>query len=116
MLPPYPSSAAIEAAVARTVTGASLRGIAIHRVEYIAPSEIWCKTLAIVVFYETDDERQRRAQDETGTWFRAEFEEQLRASENALPFERMPDEITYEFDSHENVLRNYEGSYFLRLR
>jgi hypothetical protein len=114
--PPYPSSAAIEIAVARSVASARARGFSVHRIEYIAPSESWCKSLALIVFLGTDAELEQRTQDGSIAWFRSDFAEQLRACTGVLPFERMPEEISYEFDSHESVVRNYQGSYFLRLR
>lgn len=116
MLPPFPSSAVIDLAASRTIASATARHVVVHKIEYIAPSEVWCKTLAVLIFYGTDAERDLASQDGTNDWLRAEFFNQLSSSANALPFDRLPDEITYEFDSHETVVRDFGGSYFLRLR
>lgn len=116
MQQPFPSSAAIELAITQLLTLASVRGPAIRKIEYIAPSEPWCKTLALVVFYETDADLKAANENGNAGWFRTAFPEQLKFSAAVLPFGQMPEEIRYEFDSHETVLRDYNGSYFLRLR
>lgn len=59
---------------------------------------------------------QQYVQDGTSDWLRQELTRQLETIQKALPFARMPAEIFVEFDWRENVLKNYRGDYFLRLR
>jgi hypothetical protein len=84
--------------------------IPVNRIEHVATFEPWDKCTEIYVFLATDSDLQR-------------FEGKLHSIEeryreflsNALyPFDRWP--VTFHFDSHENVVKNYQGNYFYRLR
>jgi hypothetical protein len=87
-------------------------GIAMERVEHVATFEQWDKNTELYLFFSTDAELERiKSKNEL-----SEIENQYRhfLLDLKYPFERWP--IALYFDSHENVVKNYEGNYFYRLR
>ena len=90
--------------------------MAVRAFEFVTTSEEWDKNLGVLVAYETDEELELRNADGTSERLKTEFTEELENAMKVLPFDQMPETIAFEFDSHENVVRNYRGSYFLRLR
>ncbi len=113
---PYPSHAALEIAATNVVAKARAGGVALRQIAFVTTSATWDKNLDVLFAYETDAELELRNADETSTALKQQFEEELESSKKVLPFRLMPENIGYSFDSHENVVRNYQGSYFLRLR
>lgn len=113
---PFPSRAAIDIAASNLALTARQRGVAINRLELVTTSEPWSASLGVLVSYDTDAELELRNADGTSESLKSEFRDELERSRSVLPFERMPESISFDFESHENVIRNYRGSYFLRLR
>lgn len=113
---PFPSLAAIEIAIVGTMREAQALGIELQTIQLATTSEIWDEKLVVLFVYETDQHLRARDIDETHKWLKNQFEEELQKSQKTLPFERMPDQIFYEFDSHENIKKNFNGSYYLRLK
>ena len=70
-------------------------------------------SLTTWLFYDTDASAAAREADGTTATVRREFLATLR--ELGYP-ERWAGDIDFCVDSHENVVRSYEGSYFYRLR
>lgn len=89
------------------------REIPIHRVELIAAFEEWSKSLGVLVFYESDSEVGRFADDGTSKSIEDQFLEIL--GDLKYPFDKFPD-VIFDFDSHERVEREFGGSYFDRTR
>ena len=69
--------------------------------------------MAVWVFYET--EADLKAGLECGTNRRIEEQVQLEFGRAGYPFQEFP-EVSFQFDSNENVARNYAGSMFYRMR
>jgi len=88
-------------------------GQPIHAVQYVAVFEPWSHSAHVLVFYPTTAELRACAASGTSAKLEEAFRSALAQTE--FPFEEVP-EVGMEFDSHENVVDNYEGSYFYRLR
>jgi hypothetical protein len=88
------------------------RSISIERIEYVASFESWSKTNGVYVFFPNDSDLERHRA--AGTIQQIETTYRQALADSHYPFERWP--IVFYFDSHENVLKNYEGSYFYRLK
>ncbi len=89
------------------------QGISLHRIEFVVPFVDADFKLSAWFFFETDE--QLRRSDAMG-WperLSARFTEVLSAL--GYPAAWLT-KIGFSWDSHENVIRNYEGSYFYRLR
>lgn len=82
----------------------------LHEIHFVPISD---KEIEVYVFYESDaDVRRCDKEGLTGKVekiFREELSQVGRGAESGV-------RIRFEFDSHENVMNNFEGSYFLRLR
>jgi hypothetical protein len=115
MKQPYPPFPAIEQALSDVLDDMKLRGIAINHTEIVTTSEEWDDSLGIWFFFEDDSELATRRMDGTTVAIEALFKDRLEAAKNPYFFSKLP-KVVFEFDSHENVQRNYQGSYFLRLR
>src|SRR4051812_37165919 len=87
-------------------------GIAVERVEHVATFEDWDKSTEIYIFFPTDADLERHS--EVGTLQLAEARYRELLCDTDYPSERFP--VHFFFDSHENVVKNYQGSYFYRLR
>jgi hypothetical protein len=109
----HPGFNAITAAKEWVLAWAHQTGIPIHTIEYVATFQDWDDGIGVWVFYETERDLAERTENDGNE----RVKERLLAalSEVGYPFARFPN-VVFEFDSHENVLRNYEGSYFYRLR
>jgi hypothetical protein len=113
---PFPSQAALDVATFQVVALARVKGIGVHKIELVTTSEAWDKNLGVLFAYETDAELVLRNSDGTSEWLKSEFAEALDKCKLILPFSKMPEHIDYSFDSQEHIVRNFKGSYFLRLR
>jgi hypothetical protein len=116
MHPPYPSYAAIEIAATATMRAAKLESIQLREFALATTSEVWDKTLGVLFCYETDIDLIRYSSDGTDEKIKNLFRLELERTMNILPFSKMPEEIHFIFDSHENILKNYKGSCYLRLK
>lgn len=85
----------------------------IYRIEHVATFEEWDDTTVVWVFYETDANLGAAA----GEGANPELEQRYRSILEGLdfPFREFP-QLRFRYDSHENVVANYEGKYFYRLR
>ena len=88
------------------------QGIAVERVEHLATFEDWDTRTAIYIFFKTNSELQRLRTDggleKIEQWYRQQLTDAHYPSEKWCP--------QFAFDSHENVVTNFQGSYFYRLR
>jgi hypothetical protein len=105
--------AQVEAARPRLLSWASAGGVPLVRVEFVVPFVEGDHSLHVWLFYDTDLDVTRLAGDGTTAAVQAELRSILEAS--GYPPDRLAD-IAFSVDSRENVERNYEGSYFYRLR
>lgn len=103
----------IETARERLLRWAHARGVPLVRVEFLVPFVADDFSLSTWLFYDTDARALARDSDGTTAALRHEFVTTLRAL--GYP-ERWAGEIRFCVDSHENVLRRYQGSYFYRMR
>lgn len=103
----------IEAARTRMFDRAQTLGIPLHVIEYVVPFVPTDFSLNVFFFLKTDQQvREARSAKRQGE-MSAEFVKILRSlgySEEWLT------QISFEFDSDENVQRHYQGSYFHRMR
>ena len=83
----------------------------IYRVEWIPP--VYGTSLDVLIVYKRDKDLQANIALGLVEQTKAEF---LRILEEVGYFKENPRDVYFEFDSHENVKKNYEGNYFLRLR
>ena len=91
---------------------AASQGISVERVAYVATFEDWDSCTGVYVFFSQDSDLQRHKTDGMVTQIEARYRQML--SDAKYPFERWP--VVFTFDSRENVVKNYEGNYFYRLR
>lgn len=104
--------AILEAAIDRLLSWARQSNIPLHRVEVVVPFVETDFSLSVWLFYTTDDDL-----------FREEAKGYARMSETFLEILKSLDYppdwlagVTFTFNSHEHVERDYQGSYFYRLR
>ncbi|GAC1327689.1 MAG: hypothetical protein NVSMB28_24460 [Collimonas sp.] len=112
---PYPPFAAIEQAMGEVIIKVRARGIRLRNAEFVTTSEEWDDSLGVLIFYENDSDIVAYEKDGTTDMIKLKFLEELAASKLQFSFSELP-EMDFVFDSHENVVKNYDGSYFLRLR
>ena len=86
--------------------------IPLECIHYVAAFEAWNKKNEVYVFVDTDLDLKKFESDGTLRRIEVRFLDLL-VSAN-YPFEKWP--LLFIFDSHENVVKNYEGNYFYRLR
>ncbi len=103
----------IETAKGDVLAWAKKKGIPLARIEYVVPFVDTNFSLSAWFFYETDDQLQRSEEMEWPVRLVSELRQVLKRL--GYPAAWLS-KITGFFDSHENVVRNYEGSYFYRLR
>ncbi len=87
--------------------------LGIHRIEFVVPFVLSDKDLWVWLFYQTDDMVKRYADAGTTALIEARFVDIMR--EFGYPEDYLS-QIKFQIDSHENVVANFEGSYFYRLR
>ena len=92
---------------------ASSEGIPLHAVECITPFYTWTDTLVVWVFFDTKKEAKAHKKCGSHPQMEKKFTELL--IEHHYPFDTYPN-INFNHDSHENVLINFGGNYFNRLR
>ena len=103
----------VEAARPLILSWAEANGIPLHHVEFVIPFVQADLSLDVWFFYRTDGQSE---QAESLGWpvrLESAFRDVLRSAgyaEESIP------EVRFGYDSHENVERNYEGSYFYRMR
>lgn len=70
-------------------------------------------SLEVYIFYENDNDILKNQTNGITDSVKKTF---LKAISDMGYMQHFGDSITFIFDSHENVVKNYEGNYFLRLR
>jgi hypothetical protein len=82
--------------------------VRIHEIHFVPLSLL---NIGVYVFYPTDNEREEYARSGSATVQRVIEEELDRVGRGP----RDGAQLRFEFDSHENVQKNYRGKYYLRL-
>jgi hypothetical protein len=103
----------IEAARANLLRWAPEHGIPLHRIEFVVPSVDTDLGLSAWFFFETDEQLRRSKAMGWPQRLSTRFTEVVVGL--GCPATWLP-EIRFVLDSHENIIRNYEGSYIYRLR
>ena len=86
--------------------------IPLHGIQHVITLEDWDDGIGVYIFMETMSQREKLRPDKIDEMtnrylaFLRDFE---------YPFDKFPN-VVFEFDSDENVRKNYAGSYFYRLR
>ncbi|HOB01509.1 MAG: hypothetical protein BWZ07_03093 [Alphaproteobacteria bacterium ADurb.BinA280] len=105
--------ASVDNAVKLTRQWIDVHHVPVRYIETVAAFERWSKHLGVWFFYETDAQRCHGEESDLSNAMRERF---LRAlKESGYPDAYLP-LVSFAFDSHETVLRDYCGSYFNRLR
>jgi len=89
------------------------KGIPLHEVHITATFEKWDDGIGVWIFFPTDDDLKEHTRKGATEEIESDFRNIL--MQLKYPFKRFP-RIGFVFDSDENVQKNYEGSYFYRLR
>jgi hypothetical protein len=103
----------IEEAEIFVMKWAENQGTPLYKIEYVATFEKWDNGIGVYIFFESEEEKYK-AQN-------INFFERIKQyylsilKELKYPFNKFP-EIIFFYDSDENVKKNYEGTYFYRLR
>ncbi|MFN5707620.1 MAG: hypothetical protein ACK49R_17255 [Planctomycetota bacterium] len=88
------------------------KNIPLHGIQHVITWEDWDDGIGVYIFLETMKQREKLGSDEIDEMkncylsFLRDF---------GYPFDKFPN-VVLEFDSDENVRKNYAGSYFYRLR
>jgi hypothetical protein len=103
----------IEGTRSQLIATAKAALIPLHNVEFVVPFVPTDFSLSAWLFFETDAQLKGSDAHRWTTWLKSELLKILHA--HGYP-ERWLGEVGFAFDSHENVVKNFEGSYFYRLR
>ncbi len=103
----------IDAAKTNLLGWAQANDVPLVHVEFVVPFVETDFSLGVWLFYATDANINRAAADGTTTNVQQEFQSILSAT--GYPNDWLT-RVSFYVDSHENVERNYQGSYFYRLR
>ena len=109
----HPGFRSLEKAKEKALAWAGQRRVPLHAIEYVATFEEWDDGVGVWIFYATDADLKRGSIDGTNAQIQERLLEELRTAN--YPFSSFP-RVAFEFDSNENVVRNFEGNYFYRLR
>jgi hypothetical protein len=88
-------------------------GIPLHRLEFVVPFVPDDLSLSVWVFFETDDQLRRARREGWSDSVEINLIRALRSAGYPKEWLAM---VEFAFDSHEHVVRDYDGSYFYRLR
>lgn len=103
----------LEKAKVLLVEFAREKKIVIHSVECVATFEDWDSGIGVFIFFPKEADLRVHANSGMTALLENEFKAIL--SKLKYPFDKFPD-VCFEFDSDENVQKNYEGNYFWRFR
>jgi hypothetical protein len=103
----------LDAAKKQLLEWAGENGVSLARVEFVVPFVETDFGAAVWLFYQ--DDAQVMAFDQDGTTSRAQAQFLSFLEQAGYPAEWLPD-VAFYIDSQENIDRNYQGSYFYRLR
>ena len=93
-------------------TWAKTKNIPLYHIEIIVPFVENDENLHVVFFLDTEVMKEHALS--SGLDEKLEAKYKLELKNNKYPYNLA--KITFEYDSHENVVQNYEGSYFYRMR
>lgn len=96
-----------------TLDWATQNEIRLHTVDCVVPFVLTDKSLSVWLFYDTDKTRSDYEINGTNDLVKNQYLHLL--TELNYPTDYL-EEVTFFIDSDENVKKNYEGSYFYRLR
>lgn len=102
---------ALEQAMIRTFEAMKKRQLRLADFE-ILKTDTW---VAVWVFFVSAQDVQENTDVGLLSELELDFREKLLASKEQFSFQELPP-ISFEFDSKENVDKNYQGSYYLRMR
>jgi len=97
----------------QTIEWAKKSNISLHNIETVVPFVTSDKDLDVWLFFDTDE--IVKIYEKNGTTEKVK-KEYLQSLEDLKYPNDYLDQVTFHLDSHENVVKNYEGSYFYRLR
>ncbi|MBI1325699.1 hypothetical protein GC170_21250 [bacterium] len=90
----------------------SSNGVPLHGIRHVISWEDWDDGIGVYIFMETMSQRDQLSLDVIEE-MKSRYLTVLR--DFGYPFDKFPN-VVFEFDSDENVRKNYEGSYIYRLR
>jgi len=91
----------------------SIRTTNIYRIEYVAVFEEWSDGIELYIFYKTEKEKLTVLKEGYFDEIKDYYIKLLK--KHNYPFNLYP-KVDFIFDSHESVQKDYDGSYFFRLR
>lgn len=97
----------------QTMDWAKTVDIKLHQIETVIPFTTTDKSLSVWIFFETNAIIKKYKKDGTEEKVKQQYLTNLKNL--SYPPDYL-DQVTFVIDSHENVERNFEGSYFYRLR
>lgn len=107
----YPPQVALEQAMIRALEGGEGKSLPIADFE-ILRADTW---VAVWVFFVTEQDAREHAEAGALIGVERDFRAWLLALQEQFSFGELPS-ISFELDSKENVDKNYQGSYYLRMR
>jgi len=103
----------IELAKQNLLRWAKEKSLPIHGIEFVATFEEWDDGIGVWVFYENESDLGEGNENGISKRIKTKYLSLLK--EYNYPFKKFP-KVGFEFDSHENVVKNFQGNYFYRLR
>lgn len=85
----------------------------IFKMEYVCTFEKWDDSITVFIFFKDDLLKEQALSTGTVDMLKEKYIAYL--TTHKYPFDKFS-KVYFEIDSHENVVRNFEGSYFYRLR
>jgi len=85
----------------------------IYNIEYVCTFEEWDDSISVYIFFADNELKKQALSSGVVDMLKEKYICYLKT--HNYPFDKFP-KVFFEIDSHENVLKNYEGSYFYRLR
>ncbi len=107
----YPPHAALEQAMIRTFEAMKKKALLLNDFQIIK-GDAW---VAIWIFFVNDANVPKHSDVGILHELEMDFRERLMASKEHFSFQELPP-INFEYDSKENIDKNYQGSYYLRMR
>jgi hypothetical protein len=96
-----------------TIDWARSLNIGLHNIETVIPFILDDKELSVWLFFETVELKKKYESDTTIDKVKEKYLTILQ--ESKYPADYL-EHVSFVVDTHENVLKNFEGSYFYRLR
>ena len=103
----------VEKVKAEILSWTKTEGIKLHEVQTIVPFVLSDKSLEVWLFFENRELVKVYSENDTVEIVKKKYCELLENIE--YPKEYL-NQVTFNIDSHQNVVENFKGSYFYRLR